>query len=217
MTDMQTVQLSLKIDHDYELWFGKYAKQTLGQIALRDYCYFDWLKTKCESIKENPTSLLDKLKLGDSGNGQNPLYRLCQSKNALDTLNGLKVLLNSYKITERCKEIGCQNSATRVSIYGTVQFGYSVSPAYVYCNKHSPSADEPSKIRLVPIKHDSLLYFGRHFYRGVKTDTRQIQEVLNELAGFKGKITKQNAKSFFQGLEARLFEMPSLDSRAQAI
>ena len=233
MADIQTIQLPLKIDHSYKLWFGSYNGKSLEQIALTSYCYFDWLKKECGRVQDqayrwnmaqkalknirqkNPQYMLNKDSEAIVALEQNNfIYKL--SQNAKDTIEGIKILLNRYQTAERCKAIGCQNPAGFISIAGDRTNGYSVGKEFVYCKSHK---DVPlvytNKAHVLPIKHGSLVSLFGEEYLGAKFDSGQSQKVFNSLAGFEGAITKDRSAEFFMGLESKLAE--KMQSIAPAI
>ncbi len=112
--------------------------------------------------------------------------------------NEIYFKLNMFVPDEKykCHSAECENTPTKISIAGTGEYGFSVSPAYISCGEdycQNPLVSMSHQSTLHPLGFNTILNFG---WRGIgaKRDQQQVARVLKDLAGWEGKITEKKGK-----------------------
>jgi len=159
--------------------FGKYFRNSIEQIAFKDYNYFakflvdDLLKNK--KIKK---SSLEK------------------------RMEFVEDKLNNFKSAQPCGKNGCKNISRLISIYTSLYNGEKTSSTqFVYCSRECFENDpkvtiQIEKVNLVPLKFRSGLF-------KTKADTNEIINVMTQCIGLdikKNKLTKEYLEDFVDKL-----------------
>ena len=179
----------------YKLWFGKYKGESLEEVALG--------KKVSKGGKQEGYEYFVNL-----GQGKPEYFgKFQETAKAMERWNDIYFKLNMFVTDEKykCHSLECENTPTQISIAGTGEYGFSVSPAYISCDDdycQSSLANMSHKSRLYPLGFNTILRFGWHG-SGAKRDQQQIQKVLKDLAGWEGNITEDRATDFIENLQTR--------------
>ena len=114
--------------------------------------------------------------------------------------------LNKFKSPFTCGSCHAK-TPTKISVAGSGQYGYSVSPAYITCDDpqcQSAMLSQPSSgAGLYPLGFDLILQFGWNSGNR-KYSEQRMTDVLREIAGWTaGRIIENNATEFIDKIVLR--------------
>ena len=152
--------------------FGKYAGNSIEQIAFRDYKYFSYF-------------LVDDL-----------LKNKKIKKTSLEKrINFVEYKVNNFKSAQPCGKLECPNIPKLISIYHSYNGEKTSSAHFVYCSKECFDNDpqvtiQREKTDLVPLKLRSAL-------SDTKEDTNELVDVIAYCMGTKNsRLTKEYLEDF---------------------
>ena len=153
--------------------FGKYAGNSIEQIAFKNYRYFSYF-------------LVDDL-----------LKNKKIKKTSLEKrINFVEYKVNNFKSIQPCGKTGCKNISRLISIYTSLYNGEKTSSShFVYCSKEcfendSQTTIQREKVSLVPLKFKSALF-------KTKADTNEMINVMMQCMGIKNsRLTKEYLEDF---------------------